>query len=65
MTYIAHALRIAAAAAFAIPRGPAAAVSTSAQTAPVLTARHMNKGASLKVFNPAGAVRLVGDLGAL
>jgi Putative adhesin len=27
---------------------------------PLLTARHFNTGASIKIFNPAGAVRLVG-----
>jgi hypothetical protein len=53
-------LWIASAAALAMPLDPAAVVSTSARTAPVLTARHMNKGASLKVFNPTGSVRLVG-----
>jgi hypothetical protein len=60
MTYITHALRIAAVAALAMPLAPASDVSTSARSEPVLTARHMNKGASLKVFNPTGAVRLVG-----
>jgi hypothetical protein len=33
---------------------------------PLLTARHFNAGASIKIFNPAGAVRLVGwDLDSL
>jgi DUF4097 and DUF4098 domain-containing protein YvlB len=41
---------------FADPAGHA----IGAQTEPVLTARHMNQGASLKVFNATGAVRLRG-----
>jgi len=36
------------------------AIGQAAQQEPLLTARHMSANASVKVFNPAGAVRLVG-----
>jgi DUF4097 and DUF4098 domain-containing protein YvlB len=50
----------AAVAMFAPPFAATARNAIVPQHDPVLTARHMNQGASLKVFNATGAVRLVG-----
>jgi hypothetical protein len=43
----------------AVPTGVASSRSATPPREPVLTARHLNRRASIKVFNAAGAVRLI------
>jgi DUF4097 and DUF4098 domain-containing protein YvlB len=60
MTYRNNAARLAVVLALAAPLVSAANGASGGRKDPVLTARHLNRGASLKVFNATGAVRIVG-----
>lgn len=51
---------LALAALLVVPAVGGGVGGTGARTDPVLTARHLNAGASMKVFNSTGAVRLIG-----
>jgi len=60
MRQLTQAMLFSAAAMFVSPFANRANNAPGARKETVLTARHMNKGASLKGFNPAGSVKLVG-----
>jgi len=60
MQFNSHLTRLAVAAVIAMPLVSAKDAERAVRKDPVLTARHLNKDASLKVFNATGAVRFVG-----